>query len=399
MFARMMHAWQRWRVTWYPERFQGWGKTRRYFEGWYFKLVSPDEGTALAVIPGIAFDENGEGHSFVQVLDGRRNTAAYHRFPVEAFQPSKDQFALQLGQNSFSRTAMQLDLPDLKGAIQLSQSVPWPVRPFSPGIMGWYAFVPFMECYHGIVSMDSVLQGNLTLQGKDVPFDGGRGYLEKDWGRSFPSSWIWMQSNHFSQNREEASEGGLETRGEGRREGGLENRGEGRREGELETHGEGKREGGIQEHNQISSQHGALSGTQFEGQSGVQQGVSFKASVARIPWLGNAFVGFIGGLWVGGKLYRFTTYTGAKLTKVAVHDGHVEICIQDRTHRLTVHAVRSDGAELVSPVQGLMAGRVSESMSARLRIRLTLHNGAVVFEGEGRNAGLEVAGPYQELLT
>ncbi len=25
----------------------------------------------------------------------------------------------------------------------------------------------------------------------------GRGYIEKDWGRSFPSAWVWMQSNHF----------------------------------------------------------------------------------------------------------------------------------------------------------------------------------------------------------
>ena len=25
----------------------------------------------------------------------------------------------------------------------------------------------------------------------------GRGYIEKDWGQSFPSAWVWFQSNHF----------------------------------------------------------------------------------------------------------------------------------------------------------------------------------------------------------
>ena len=30
----------------------------------------------------------------------------------------------------------------------------WPVKVTSPGAMGPYAFVPFMECYHGVVSMD-----------------------------------------------------------------------------------------------------------------------------------------------------------------------------------------------------------------------------------------------------
>ena len=28
--------------------------------------------------------------------------------------------------------------------------------------------------------------------------DGGRGYIEKDWGKSFPAGYLWMHSNHFS---------------------------------------------------------------------------------------------------------------------------------------------------------------------------------------------------------
>lgn len=31
-----------------------------------------------------------------------------------------------------------------------------------------------------------------------VDFVGGRGYIEKDWGKAFPQAWIWMQSNHFA---------------------------------------------------------------------------------------------------------------------------------------------------------------------------------------------------------
>jgi len=29
-------------------------------------------------------------------------------------------------------------------------------------------------------------------------FTGGRGYLEKDWGRSMPLAWIWAQANGFA---------------------------------------------------------------------------------------------------------------------------------------------------------------------------------------------------------
>ncbi len=41
------------------------------------------------------------------------------------------------------------------------------------------------------------LHGQLILNDETIDFDGGKGYIEKDWGRSFPSAYVWMQSNHF----------------------------------------------------------------------------------------------------------------------------------------------------------------------------------------------------------
>ena len=56
-----------------------------------------------------------------------------------------------------------------------------------------------MECYHGVLSFDHTIQGELTIDGQAVDFSRGRGYIEKDWGKSFPSAWVWYQSNHFPQ--------------------------------------------------------------------------------------------------------------------------------------------------------------------------------------------------------
>ena len=39
--------------------------------------------------------------------------------------------------------------------------------------MGPFAFFPFMECYHGIVSMDHQVFGKLEINGEIVNFDGG----------------------------------------------------------------------------------------------------------------------------------------------------------------------------------------------------------------------------------
>jgi hypothetical protein len=41
------------------------------------------------------------------------------------------------------------------------------------------------------------LSGSITVNGEVINFTGGKGYLEKDWGQSFPENYVWVQANHF----------------------------------------------------------------------------------------------------------------------------------------------------------------------------------------------------------
>ncbi len=202
--------------------------------------------------------------------------------------------------------------------------------------MGWYTFVPFMECYHGVLSLDHRVDGSLTVDGQQLDFAGGRGYIEKDWGQAFPKAWIWTQSNHFA---------------------------------------------------------GAT-------------GTSLTASVAIIPWLRGAFPGFIAGLWHGGLLYRFATYSGAAIERLELTDTHVTWHMVGRAgaaharHRLEIVAWRAEGGLLHSPERSAMLQRVLESLTARLDVRLlALDRGReqVIFEGTGQHAGLEIVGPIDEI--
>ncbi len=324
-----MNNWlRRWRALWNPDMYHGWGRQRKFFEGWYFKVVDPTEGYAYAFIPGISYGEVGESHAFVQVLDGRRNCADYHNFPVSEFRPAPDRFELAIGENHFAADRLLLKLPGFDGELRFSDRFPWPRMLGAPGIMGWYSFVPFMECYHGVVSVDHRIDGKLEIEGQEVDFSGGRGYTEKDWGQSFPSSWIWMQSNHFDS----------------------------------------------------------------------EKPVSLSASVARIPWRGSHFIGFIVGFLLEGRLYRFATYTGARM-KAAIDEGKrtVRLSFSDRRYRLDITAVTGSAGALISPVSGSMTGKVNESMSATIDLQFSEGQKAR-FRGKGRNAGLEVAGPVEELL-
>lgn len=188
-----------------PIVYQGRKKSRNYFEGWYFKHVSADLKETVSVIPGIAKDTH-DPHAFIQTiinvngLEPRLETH-YHRFPAEDFRAYDKPFGLRIGRNTFCCNGMELDLQDdkysLEGKIQYSEFDQIKISPLFPNSMGYFAYLPFMECYHGIVSMSHSLAGYLTLNSERFDFTGGKGYIEKDWGTSFPQGYVWVQSNHF----------------------------------------------------------------------------------------------------------------------------------------------------------------------------------------------------------
>ena len=191
----------------HPEAFHGNGKTRNFFEGWYFKIVSEDQSQKWAVIPGVfrGLGGSSKDEAFVQVLDGSSGRSWYHVYPVDQFKASDTSFDVTIGDNHFSSKGATLNLPQLQGRIEITSELkPWPVTLASPGIMGWYGLVPFMECFHGIVSFSHSLAGELKVEGKQISFNSGKGYIEKDWGRNFPSGYIWLHSNHLAL-REDAS--------------------------------------------------------------------------------------------------------------------------------------------------------------------------------------------------
>lgn len=186
----------------HPERYHGHRRRPPFFEGWYFKLVDASETHRYAVIPGIFLSNDpSRHHAFVQILDGSTGQATYHRYPADSFHAATDRFEVEIGPNRFSTRNVVLDIADetrtIHGELLLGSPLPWPVSLTRLGIMGPYGWAPRMECNHGLVSFDHSLEGALTIDGREVHFDGGRGYTEKDWGKSFPAGYVWMQTNHF----------------------------------------------------------------------------------------------------------------------------------------------------------------------------------------------------------
>ena len=320
----------------HPAAYHGRGKVGPFFEGWYFKVVDAHQKTSLAIIPGIFLSPTPEGgYSFIQVLDAQSQKGFFFKYRPDQFRAETERFDIAIGNNRFSEKGLSLNIKgktlSLSGTLSFENPCPWPVTATSPGVMGWYAWMPFMQCYHGIVSMDHSIRGSLQCNGREVDFTGGRGYTEKDWGRAFPESWLWIQCNHFE-----------------------------------------------------------------------EPGTSLFFSLAHIPWLGKSFPGFIAGFLYKGTLFRFATYTGAKVRTKLLDRDQVHLIVEDSRHILEMAINRPPGIRLLAPSQSGLNRPISESLSATVETALYHKKGRLsnlIFSGIGEMGGLETVGDLKGILN
>ncbi|MCR3955344.1 MAG: hypothetical protein NUK57_03540, partial [Gudongella sp.] len=65
-----------------------------------------------------------------------------------------------------------------------------------PNIMGWLTYFP-NECNHSIISMNHTVSGSISIDERSLEIKDSTGYLEKDWGTSFPREYVWVQANDW----------------------------------------------------------------------------------------------------------------------------------------------------------------------------------------------------------
>lgn len=177
--------------------YQGENQTYPFFEGWYFKHQIENE--VYAFIPGYSIAENGEKQPFIQVISHDQSDIFF--FDSNQLIVKQDHLFIKIGENIFSEKGLSLSLnsPNLSitGTIEYGDFTPLRRTSYAPSIMGPFSYLSFMECYHGILSMKHTLKGNLIWNDQLIDFTQGIGYLEKDWGRSFPATYLWAQCNQF----------------------------------------------------------------------------------------------------------------------------------------------------------------------------------------------------------
>ncbi len=168
-----------------------------FFEGWYYKLVTAAKDQCVVIIPGMSCPENKEGNCFIQV--GRWpdvNSTKVINYPITTLWQQQSGHEVCIGDSCFSPTNINVDIKDgektVTGHVGFNNN-----KMLKKNVMGPFSYMPKMQCNHCIISMDSDLTGQLTIDDQVIDFNGGKGYIEKNWGKDFPKKHLWIQSNHF----------------------------------------------------------------------------------------------------------------------------------------------------------------------------------------------------------
>jgi tocopherol cyclase len=305
-----------------PEIFQGNMKKKHYFEGWYYKHVTHDLKQVWSFIPGISLNDT-DPHAFIQVINGITGKSEYISYPKEDFTWDKNKLYIKIGDSVFTDKYIDINIEneDLKanGHLSYSNIVRYPKSILSPGIMGWYSYIPTMECKHGIVSVNHDINGSIKINNSIIDFDRGKGYIEKDWGTSFPEAWIWIQANNFK-----------------------------------------------------------------------ERDSSFSFSVAKIPWRGKFFIGFIAFLFYNRKFFLFSTYNNSIINEMNHTADSISLKMKNKDVFLKVVTRKSTFGDLRAPVSGHMSRRIKESIDSDVSLSLFDKNNTLLYSDTSKRAGLEI---------
>ncbi|HBL58567.1 MAG TPA: tocopherol cyclase [Cyanobacteria bacterium UBA8803] len=205
------------------------GSTDRFFEGWYYRVTLPDCGQTFGFMYSIEDPKGGKPHSggAVQILgpdDGylcrtfpevsqfwasSQFLALGHwgktdlKIPPQYLQPAAFERHVQQGYQA-TATWHQGIIRDpgsdryCRWQYEIFPIYGWGDRDaFQQSTAGWLSYLPIFEPGWQILMAHGLATGWIDWNGKLYQFTDAPAYGEKNWGRSFPQKWFWLNCNSF----------------------------------------------------------------------------------------------------------------------------------------------------------------------------------------------------------
>jgi tocopherol cyclase len=201
------------------------GLARGFFEGWYFRVTLPEIRESFAFMYSIE-DPLGESErscSAIQILGIEEQYLRHSWSDISNFWAARDgldlghwgatnleiqpqllsvaDFDYQINQGyQVTATLHQGILPDqnCRWCYQILPVYGWgqPAQ-FQQATAGLLSYLPIFEPGWQILMAHGLATGWIEWQGKRYEFKHTPAYSEKNWGRSFPERWFWVNCNSF----------------------------------------------------------------------------------------------------------------------------------------------------------------------------------------------------------
>lgn len=156
-----------------------------YFKGWYFKCSNDTQ--TIAFIPAFHRTRHKETASLQIITDDGAFNLTF-----DSLEFQEKPLFIRIGDSIFSEKGIRLNIRTdkltVQGILRFGK-----LAPLRYDIMGTFQFVPFMQCRHSVFSMGHRVDGQLIINGQASHFQNGIGYIEGDYGTSFPERYIWTQ--------------------------------------------------------------------------------------------------------------------------------------------------------------------------------------------------------------
>ena len=118
--------------------------------------------------------------------------------------------------------------------------------------------------------------------------------------------------------------------------------------------------------------------------------VSLSLNIAKVPFLGGSFMGFITMFRYKDRIFMFTTYSGARIKRINKSRNRLKVTLSDCRFRLDISITYADGGTIKAPVKGQMSRNITECMNTVVKVRFSNRSGNILYEGIGTNGGLEI---------
>jgi tocopherol cyclase len=173
-----------------PNSIRGTFERNKFFEGWFQKVYSKALKASFILIYGYATHNSDNEFGFLQILIPNQTPEIVY-FPKNQVSCDIEKHQFRMGKNLLTTELIRIDINGI--SIELNMKNKQPFRTFKNS-MGYTYFIPNLPCYHSVLNTAQSVSGEIKHQGQCYTLDHEMGYLEKNWGTTFPESYFWVHA-------------------------------------------------------------------------------------------------------------------------------------------------------------------------------------------------------------